>query len=62
MIRIHAGLFVIHVRLHAPDLLPEIHSLACITAIAHKQNMHRGNVGALPFWLTPSRHKREAPG
>ncbi len=26
MIKMHAGLFDIHVRLHAPDLVPETHS------------------------------------
>jgi hypothetical protein len=37
MIRMDTCLFANHIRLHAPDLLPETHSQACITAIAHKK-------------------------
>ncbi len=53
MFRLLPRLFVIHVWLHwhAHDLSPQAHHYACITYIAPK-NMHRCNVGALPFWLT----------
>jgi hypothetical protein len=71
IIRLHACLFVIHVRLHAHDLLPEAHSyaLACTqaTSIALKkyaQMQCRCQCTSIQVWLTPplTVHVREAPG
>jgi hypothetical protein len=75
--RLHACLFVIHVRLHANDLLPQANSYACITSIALKKYVQmqcrRASILAANLadtsrarapgtWLSPAQfHNRSIP-